>query len=93
MVQLKARSRAGVPRKRRICWPSNAQTEMEGRFVAAIFGAINLPCISVWTVMGQEMRRFLTSPARLRAFNWTMAALLVLSLWPVIAHEAQRLGS
>jgi threonine/homoserine/homoserine lactone efflux protein len=52
--------------------------------VAAIFGAINLPCISVWTVLGQEMRRFLTSPARLRAFNWTMAALLVLTLWPIL---------
>ena len=52
--------------------------------VAAVFGAINLPCISVWTVLGQEMRRVLTSPARLRAFNWTMAALLVLSLWPIL---------
>jgi threonine/homoserine/homoserine lactone efflux protein len=52
--------------------------------VAAIFGAINLPCISVWTVMGQEMRRFLTSRARLRGFNWTMAALLVLTLWPIL---------
>ncbi len=52
--------------------------------VAAVFGAINLPCISVWTVLGQEMRRVLTSPARLRAFNWTMAALLILSLWPIL---------
>ena len=53
-------------------------------FVAAVFGAINLPCISVWTVLGQEMRRFLTSPARLRAFNWTMALMLVLTLWPIL---------
>lgn len=52
--------------------------------VAAIFGAINLPCISVWTMLGQEMRRVLTSPARLRAFNWTMAALLVATLWPIL---------
>ena len=54
--------------------------------VAGVFAATNLPSIGVWTVLGQEMRRFLTSPARLRAFNWTMAALLVLSLWPVLAH-------
>jgi threonine/homoserine/homoserine lactone efflux protein len=53
-------------------------------FVAAVFGAINLPCISVWTVLGQEMRRVLTSPARLRAFNVTMAALLVATLWPIL---------
>jgi threonine/homoserine/homoserine lactone efflux protein len=52
--------------------------------VAAVFGAINLPCISVWTVLGQEMRRVLTSPARLRAFNVTMAVLLVATLWPIL---------
>lgn len=52
--------------------------------VALVFGAINLPTVSTWTVMGQQMRRFLSSPTRLRAFNWTMAALLVASLWPVV---------
>jgi threonine/homoserine/homoserine lactone efflux protein len=35
-------------------------------------------------VLGQQMRRFLTNPKRLRAFNWTMAALLVVSLVPVL---------
>ncbi len=52
--------------------------------VAAIFGAVNLPTVSSWTVLGQQMRRALTSPARLRAFNWTMAALLVASLAMVL---------
>lgn len=59
--------------------------------VAAIFAATNLPSISVWTVMGQGLRRALTHPGRLRAFNWTMAGLLLLSLWPVVAHEVARL--
>ncbi|MFN0116492.1 MAG: LysE family translocator [Paracoccaceae bacterium] len=54
--------------------------------VAAVFGAVNLPTISLWAVIGQEMRRVLTSPGRLRAFNWTMAGLLVASLWPVLTH-------
>lgn len=49
-------------------------------FVAAIFGIINLPSTSVWAIMGQGLRNWLSSPARLRAFNWTMAALLVGSL-------------
>ena len=53
--------------------------------VAAIFGAINLPCISVWVLLGVKMRRFLTTPARLRGFNWTMAGLLILSLAPMAA--------
>lgn len=52
--------------------------------VAGIFGAINLPTVSLWALIGREMRRFLTSPRRLLAFNWIMAALLVASLWPVL---------
>ncbi|PSL17453.1 LysE family translocator [Shimia abyssi] len=55
--------------------------------VAVVFGAINLPCVSSWTVLGQQMRKLLTSQARLTAFNWTMAALLVASLYPVILSD------
>lgn len=51
-------------------------------WVALIFGAINLPCVSSWTVLGQKLRILLSQPSRLIAFNWTMAALLVLSLIP-----------
>ena len=51
--------------------------------VGVVFGAINLPSVGSWTILGQQMRRVLTSPARLRAFNLLMAALLVASLWPV----------
>ena len=53
-------------------------------WVAVIFGAINVPCVSSWTIFGQQMRRFLTSPGRLRAYNWVMAGLLVLTLYPVL---------
>lgn len=53
--------------------------------VALVFGMINLPSVSTWTLIGQQMQRFLTDTRRLRAFNWTMAALLVASLWPVLA--------
>lgn len=52
--------------------------------VAATFGLVNAPSVSTWTLLGQQMRRFLTNPARLRAFNWTMAALLMASLYPVL---------
>ncbi|WP_394174857.1 LysE family translocator [Thalassotalea litorea] len=52
--------------------------------VAVIFGAINLPCVSSWTLLGQELQRVLTNQQRLQRFNWTMAALLVLSLYPVV---------
>ncbi|PZQ97197.1 MAG: hypothetical protein DI533_14740 [Cereibacter sphaeroides] len=52
--------------------------------VALIFGLINLPSVSVWTMVGQQLRRILTNPVRLRTFNWVMAALLVASLAPVL---------
>lgn len=52
--------------------------------VAALFGAVNLPSVSSWTVLGQQMSRFLTNPRRLTTFNWAMSLLLVASLYPVI---------
>lgn len=52
--------------------------------VAVVFGAINLPSMSTWCFLGQQMNRFLTSRARLVTFNWVMAALLVASLVPVL---------
>lgn len=52
--------------------------------VALVFGLVNLPSIALWTVMGQQMARLLTNPARLRTFNWTMAGLLIASLYPVL---------
>ncbi len=54
--------------------------------VAAIFGAVNLPAITVWVLMGQGVRRWLTRPAQLRAFNWVMAGLLVASLGAALLH-------
>lgn len=52
--------------------------------VAAVFGIINLPSTSLWAVMGQALSGWLASPARLRAFNWTMAGLLVASMIPLL---------
>lgn len=55
--------------------------------VAGGFALVNLPSVSVWAGAGQAVRRWLEGPGRLRAFNWTMAGLLVLSLWPVVTLE------
>lgn len=52
--------------------------------VGAVFGAINLPSVGSWTLLGQQMARFLTNPRRLTLFNWLMAVSLVASLYPVI---------
>ena len=52
--------------------------------VAAVFGVINLPCVSVWAVFGSAMSATLRNPARARVFNMVMAVLLVASLAPIL---------
>ena len=52
--------------------------------VGLVFGAINLPSVSLWVILGQQLQRVLTNPARLRLFNITMAILLLGSLYPVV---------
>lgn len=52
--------------------------------VASAFCATNFPSVTVWAWMGTQVARWLRSPTRLRAFNWTMAVLLMASLIPVV---------
>jgi threonine/homoserine/homoserine lactone efflux protein len=49
-----------------------------------VFGAINLPSVGSWTLLGMQLRRFLNDPVRLRVFNVTMAVILVATLYPVV---------
>ena len=46
---------------------------------ALVFAAVCLPIVALWCAAGRALGRMLRKPARLRAFNVTMAALLVLS--------------
>lgn len=51
--------------------------------VTVVFTLVNLPCIASWAGFGVVLRRLLDRPWTLRAFNATMALLLVLSLYPM----------
>ncbi len=51
--------------------------------IALVFGLTGAPCISVWAGFGVGMKRVLSRPGPLRAFNLAMAALLLLSLYPL----------
>ena len=53
--------------------------------IALIFGLVNLPSVSFWTVIGQRLQRWLTNHQRLRIFNYTMAGMLMCSLYPVLS--------
>lgn len=52
--------------------------------VVAMWVMFGAPCTGAWLLFGAGMRRFLADPVKLRAFNVTMAVLLVLSLWPMV---------
>ena len=54
--------------------------------VAMVFGIVNIPSVGVWALFGLTVKRFLTNPAVLRAFNIVMALLLVASIWPILAE-------
>jgi threonine/homoserine/homoserine lactone efflux protein len=52
--------------------------------VAAVFGLVNLPCVSTWAGFGHGLRRFLRDAVKVRAFNIVMAALFVASIVPMV---------
>jgi threonine/homoserine/homoserine lactone efflux protein len=48
--------------------------------IAAIFTLVSVPSATVWTLLGIGIARILRSPLALRLFNWSMGALLALSV-------------
>jgi threonine/homoserine/homoserine lactone efflux protein len=60
--------------------------DLQGVFiVAAAFLFAFVISGSSWITIGQQLTRFLNNPQRLAVFNWSMAGLLVASLYPVLA--------
>ncbi|MDP1194462.1 LysE family translocator, partial [Klebsiella pneumoniae] len=52
--------------------------------IALVFAVVNLPSVCVWVGCGTGLRNVLREPRWLRLFNWSMAGLLVLSLYPML---------
>ncbi|MEM9704492.1 MAG: LysE family translocator [Pseudomonadota bacterium] len=52
--------------------------------IAGVYCVINLPCVSAWALAGVGSRQLLKRQGALRVFNIAMAALLVVTLAPVI---------
>ena len=53
-------------------------------WVALGFLSVGWLTTVIWTAVGVSLRRLLTRPNWLRGFNYTMAALLLASLYPVV---------
>ena len=54
--------------------------------IAVVFMLVGVPCALTWTGFGTAIRRWFRKPVHLKAFNWTMAALLVASLYPLVTE-------
>lgn len=52
--------------------------------VMLAFAIVCFPAISLWTLLGKVVRRWLSNAFRLRIFNAVMAVLLVATLYPVL---------
>jgi threonine/homoserine/homoserine lactone efflux protein len=55
--------------------------------VVLVFLLLAFPASGVWVLSGAAMRPLLSNPARVRPFNWTMAALLLASIAPVLVER------
>ena len=53
-------------------------------WVAGTYVAVSTVSTTSWTTLGQQMRRVLNNPTRMRIFNRAMAILLVATLIPVL---------
>ena len=53
-------------------------------WVAGVYVGASAISTTSWTVLGQQLRRLIATPSRLRLFNRIMAALLVATLVPVL---------
>lgn len=61
-----------------------AYSELGVAALTAVFVAVNLPCCGSWALLGEQMRRWLHRPRALKAFNWGAAALMVVSVLPLL---------
>ncbi|AOI74831.1 MULTISPECIES: LysE family translocator [Burkholderia] len=68
----------------------SADYGMNAAWMSVVFILIGFPCICLWAAFGLGLRRFLSNPRALRIFNVTMAVLLILSLYPLVAHLLPR---
>ena len=66
-------------------YASEARPILSLAIVAGIFLAVGVPSVASWLFLGTQLRRLLTNGARLRMFNWTCAALLAATLWPILS--------
>ena len=59
--------------------------------IALTFLIVSFPCVGIWLFFGSTLKHILKSNQQRRMFNYSMAALLVISVIPVIAELGDQL--
>ncbi|PSU35874.1 LysE family translocator [Photobacterium lutimaris] len=63
----------------------NTTTDWRGiALISLVFAVVNIPSVSIWTYAGKQLQAFLQQPAKMKWFNYGMAALLLASLLQVL---------
>jgi threonine/homoserine/homoserine lactone efflux protein len=60
--------------------------------IALALALVGLPCVTIWAGSGSMLKGWLKRPGVLRRFNIVMAALLVASILPGLAHAMMRIA-
>ncbi|MNH13112.1 hypothetical protein D3C85_999450 [compost metagenome] len=63
---------------------AGADFHQQNLTIALTFFIVSFPCVGLWLLFGSLLKRWLTSPRARRYFNHAMAALLALSVAPVM---------
>ncbi|WP_263770292.1 LysE family translocator [Propionivibrio soli] len=58
--------------------------------MAMLCTVVNLPCVAVWAVAGDQLRHRLSEPHALRLFNYVMALLLAATALWIVSDELLR---
>ncbi|MEB6608005.1 LysE family translocator [Aeromonas sanarellii] len=69
---------------------AGADFHQQNLAIALIFFIVSFPCVGLWLLCGALLKRWLADDLARHRFNQTMAALLVLSVVPVIQEILSR---
>ncbi len=64
------------------------QSLIEIALITLVFGLVNMPSVFVWVVLGANIKRMLSNQMRLRLFNYSMALMLLATMYPTIKELA-----
>lgn len=65
-------------------YTNDMTTNIEIWLIGLLYGAVGIPCVMLWAVIGGKLSEFLTPANRMKIFNRSMGILLALSLIPIL---------